>query len=58
MLMTASEVAVHLKKCTRTIYRMKDRGDIPYYQIGRNVMFKLEEIEEATKCQKRQNGAP
>ena len=58
MLMTAREVADHTGVCVRTIYRMKDRGEISYYQIGRQIRFKLEEIEEATKCQKRQNGAP
>ena len=58
MLMTAREVADHTGVCVRTIYRMKDRGEISYYQIGRQIRFKLEEIEEATRCQKRKNGAP
>jgi excisionase family DNA binding protein len=58
MLMTARQVADHTGVCIRTIYRMKDRGELPYYQIGRQIRFKLEEVEETTKCQKRQNGAP
>lgn len=58
MLMTAKQIAKHTDVCVRTIYRMKDRGEIPYYQIGRQIRFKLCEVEEATKCQKRTNGAP
>ena len=58
MLMTARQVADHTGVCVRTIYRMKDRGEISYYRIGRQIRFKLEEIEGNTKCQKRQNGAP
>lgn len=58
MLMTAKQIASRTGVCTRTIYRMKDRGEIPYYQIGRQIRFKLCEVEEATKCQKSKNGAP
>lgn len=58
MLMTAKEVADYTGVCIRTIYRMKDRGELNYYQIGRQIRFKAEEIEENTRCQKRQNGAP
>ena len=58
MLMTAKEVADHTGVCIRTIYRMKDRGELPYYQIGRQIRFKLKDIEESTRCQKRRNGAP
>lgn len=58
MLMTATQIAKHMGVCTRTIYRMKDRGEIPYYQIGNRIRFKLSDVEEATKCQKTQNGAP
>ena len=56
--MTARQIAQHTDVCVRTIYRMKDRGEIPYYQIGRQIRFKLSEVEEATKCQKRTNGVP
>lgn len=49
MLMTARQVADHVNVGVRTIYRMKDRGDLPYYQIGRQIRFKLSEVEEATK---------
>lgn len=58
MLLTAKQLAQHAEVSTKTIMRMKDRGDIPYYQIGRQIRFKLCEVEEATKCQKRTNGAP
>lgn len=58
MLMTAKEVADYTGVCVRTIYRMKDRGELNYYRIGRQIRFKAEEVEENTRCQKRQNGAP
>lgn len=58
MLMTARQIADHTGVCVRTIYRMMERGELPHYKIGRQIRYKLEEIEEATKCQKRQNGAP
>lgn len=57
MLKTAKQVAAHTGLCARTIYRMKDRGEIPYYKSGRQVRFKLEEVEEAMRCQKRRNEA-
>lgn len=58
MLKTANQIARSMGVSTKTIMRMKDQGDIPYYQIGRQIRFKLCEVEEATKCQKRTNGAP
>ena len=58
MLMTARQVADHTGVCVRTIYRMRKRGELPYYQVGRQIRFKLAEIEEAMKCQKRQNEEP
>lgn len=58
MLMTARQVAQHTGVCVKTIYRMKARGEIPYYMIGRQMRFKLGEVEEATRCQKRANEAP
>lgn len=58
MLMTAKQVAQHMDVCAKTILRMKARGEIPYYMVGRQVRFKLDEVEEATKCQKRANEAP
>lgn len=58
MLKTANQIARSMGVSTKTILRMKDRGEIPYYQIGRQIRFKLSEVEEATRCQKRTNGAP
>lgn len=53
MLMTARQTAKHTGVSVRTIYRMKDRGELPYYQIGRHMRFKLCEVEEATKNDKK-----
>ena len=47
--MTAKEVAEHTKLNVRTIYRMKDRGEIPYYKAGSRFRFKLDEVEQAMK---------
>ena len=58
MLLTAKQLAQHAEVSTKTIMRMKDRGEIPYYQIGRQIRFKLCEVEEATRCQKSKNEAP
>lgn len=58
MLKTANQIARSMGVSTKTILRMKDRGEIPYYQIGRQIRFKLCEVEEATRCQKTRNGAP
>ena len=58
MLLTAKQLAQHAEVSIKTIMRMKDRGEIPYYQIGRQIRFKLCEVEEATRCQKSKNGAP
>ena len=60
---TAKQVADYTQVSVRTIYRMKDRGELPYYQTGRCIRFKQEEVDEALKggekeCQKRQNEAP
>ena len=58
MLKTANQIARSMGVSTKTVMRLKDRGEIPYYQIGRQIRFKLCEVEEATRCQKRTNGAP
>ncbi len=51
-MMTAKEVAEHTKLNVRTIYRMKDRGEIPYYRCGSALRFKLDEVEQAMKGEK------
>lgn len=62
-MLTAKEIADYTQVNVRTIYRMKDRGELPYYQMGRSVRFKKSEVEEALKggkirCQKSKNEAP
>lgn len=46
---TAKQVADYTQVSVRTIYRMKDRGELPYYQTGRCIRFKQEEVDEALK---------
>lgn len=58
MLVTAKQLAQHIDVSEKTVMRMKNRGEIPYHQIGRQIRFKLCEVEEATRCQKSKNGAP
>lgn len=58
MLMKKSEIAQHLNVSVSTVNRLMEKGEIPYHRIGRQVRFKLCEVEEATRCQKSKNGAP
>ncbi len=47
-----AEVARRLKKQIRTIDNWMKRGILPYYKIGRSVVFKWSEVEAALarKC--------
>ena len=39
----ARELATILGVHPQTIYRAKDRGEIPYYQVGKSVRFPMPE---------------
>ncbi len=46
---TTTELAKLLKITQRTVYRLMDRGDLPYYEIGRVKRFRKKEVEEYLK---------
>ena len=48
-MMTARQVAEYTQLNIRTIYRMKDRGELPYYQAGKAIRFKKNEVDRAMK---------
>ena len=43
---TSTELAKLLKITQRTVYRLMERGDLPYYEIGRVKRFRKKEVEE------------
>ena len=43
------EVARRLNKDVRTVDRWRKRRVLPYYKIGRDVLFKWSEVEERLK---------
>ena len=45
-LLTTSEVSRMLKVARITVYRMANRGDIPCYRNGKNLLFYKDEITE------------
>src|SRR5262245_20906925 len=44
-LLTKAEVAARLKVSPRTVERLRARGDLPAFQLGRRVRFKEEDVE-------------
>lgn len=46
VLLDIKEVANILHVSERTILRYRDRRLLPYYQIGKNILFKKKEIEQ------------
>ncbi len=42
---TTQELAEKLRVAKITIYRMADRGELPYYNIGRVRRFRREDVE-------------
>ena len=56
-LVDAREAARFLGISVRTLWQLKKDGAIPYYQIGRRVLFALEDLR-AWARQKRVTAAP
>jgi excisionase family DNA binding protein len=42
---TLDEIAEHLKASASTVYKLKQRGVIRGYRVGRNLRFDLEEVD-------------
>lgn len=43
--LSVSQVAERLGYCEATIYRLKDRGELPFTQHGRKILFPWSRIE-------------
>ena len=50
---TSNELVKLLRVTLRTIYRLMERGDIPYYEIGGVKRFRRSEVEEYLQQQRR-----
>lgn len=57
VLLSKHEVAKFLRVSPSKVYAMMRKGEIPYYKVGRKVLFSLQEIREWLK-QFRRGGMP
>lgn len=46
---TLAEISEHLKTSTSTVYKLKERGVIRGYRVGRNLRFDPDEVDEDIK---------
>ena len=53
---TSTELAKLLKITQRTVYNLMERGDLPYYEIGRVKRFRKKEVEAYLARQRRGGG--
>lgn len=47
--MTVGEIARHLRISTSTVYKLKERGEIRGYRVGRQILFDPNEVDEDIK---------
>ena len=50
---TSTDLAKYLKITQRTVYRLMERGDLPYYEIGRAKRFRKSDVEAYLERQRR-----
>lgn len=50
----ATELAEILQVNVQTIYRLKDRGEIPFYKVGKSIRFPMPD-ERTKQCLKLDN---
>ena len=43
--LSVKEVAVYLRVNPMTVYRLKNRGELPYFNVGRSIRFRREDVE-------------
>ena len=48
-LLTVAEVAALLKVCRLTVYRLRDRGELPAVKVGCHLRFRPDDVEEFTR---------
>ena len=50
---TVEEIARHLRTSCSTVYKLKERGDIRGYRVGRQILFDPDEVDEDIKRARR-----
>lgn len=55
--LTVEEIARHLRTSPSTVYKLKERGEIRGYRVGRQILFDPDEVDEDIK-RARQKKAP
>lgn len=51
--LTVEELARHLRTVPSTIYKLKQRGQIRGYRVGRQILFDVDEVDADIKSEKR-----
>lgn len=46
---TVAEIAKHLRTSPSTVYKLKERGEIRGYRVGRQILFDPDEVDEDIK---------
>jgi excisionase family DNA binding protein len=54
---TLNEIAKHLRIPSSTVYKLKERGEIRGYRVGRALRFDPEEVDDDIKSKKPIRGA-
>lgn len=52
--LTRAEAARYLRVSVRTLDRMADAGEVTRYRLGRNVRFRLDELEQLPRSDRAQ----
>lgn len=55
--LTVEEVARHLRTVPSTIYKLKQRGQIRGYRVGRQILFDVDEVDADVKSERRKKPA-
>jgi excisionase family DNA binding protein len=53
LLYTSREAAAILSVCTRTLFTLTARGDLPAVRIGRSVRYHLDDLREFIDAQRK-----
>ncbi len=56
--LTVEEIARHLRTVPSTVYKLKERGRIRGYRVGRQLLFDADEVDEDIKSGRRKKPTP
>ena len=51
--LTVEEIARHLRTAPSTVYKLKERGQIRGYRVGRQLLFDADEVDADIKSNQR-----